>query len=80
MSKGLGRTLGNFQASNMVVVRIPLSRNMSTTVSAKAFLKVDGQQVIDGGGETIILKGAGLGGWMKYVMFLLLISKSKQIY
>lgn len=29
------------------------------------FLKVDGDRVVDGDGKDTILRGAGLGGWMK---------------
>ena len=30
-----------------------------------AFVKVSGTKLVDGNGEEIILRGAGLGGWMK---------------
>lgn len=30
-------------------------------------LRIEGEQVVDGQGNPIILRGAGLGGWMKYV-------------
>lgn len=29
-------------------------------------LKVHGERVVDGNGKPVILRGAGLGGWMKY--------------
>lgn len=35
-----------------------------------SFLKVDGEKIVDENGDNVILKGAGLGGWMKYVFFL----------
>ena len=31
------------------------------------FIRVDGTKLVDGDGNEIILRGAGLGGWMKYV-------------
>jgi hypothetical protein len=33
---------------------------------ATGILRVKGDQVVDGNGKTIILRGAGLGGWLKY--------------
>jgi hypothetical protein len=30
-----------------------------------SFIKVDGNKLVDGEGKEIILRGAGLGGWMK---------------
>lgn len=35
-----------------------------------SFLKVSGERVVDGEGKDIILRGAGLGGWMKWVFVL----------
>lgn len=32
-----------------------------------SFLKVEGDRVVDGKGKDTILRGAGLGGWMKLV-------------
>lgn len=32
-----------------------------------SFLKVAGERVVDGQGKDTILRGAGLGGWMKCV-------------
>jgi endoglucanase len=32
---------------------------------ASGILKVDGERIVDGDGKTVILRGAGLGGWMK---------------
>jgi hypothetical protein len=34
---------------------------------SSGILKVKGDQVVDGDGKSIILRGAALGGWMKYV-------------
>lgn len=33
---------------------------------ATGILKVKGDTIVDGNGDRVILKGAGLGGWMKY--------------
>ena len=33
---------------------------------ATGILKVQGNKVVDGNGKTVVLRGAGLGGWMKY--------------
>jgi hypothetical protein len=30
-------------------------------------LRIEGDKVVDGNGNSVILRGAGLGGWMKYV-------------
>jgi hypothetical protein len=32
---------------------------------ASGFLRVQGEKVIDANGDLVILRGAGLGGWMK---------------
>jgi hypothetical protein len=34
-----------------------------------SFLKVEGTKIVDGDGKEVVLKGAGLGGWMKFVDF-----------
>ena len=36
-----------------------------------AYLKVSGTKIVDQNGEEIILRGAGLGGWMKCAFILL---------
>ena len=35
-----------------------------------AYLKVSGTKIVNQNGEEVILRGAGLGGWMKYVLCL----------
>ena len=30
-----------------------------------SFLRVEGTKLVDGDGNEVILRGAGLGGWMK---------------
>lgn len=32
-----------------------------------SYLKVVGTKIVDGDNKEVILRGAGLGGWMKYV-------------
>ena len=39
---------------------------------ATGILKVDGERVVDEEGNIVILRGAGIGGWMKYVLEALL--------
>jgi len=34
---------------------------------ASGFLRVQGSDVLSEDGQPVILRGAGLGGWMKYV-------------
>lgn len=42
-----------------------------------AYLKVSGTKIVDGNGQEVILRGAGLGGWMKsVVLFLLTLTSS----
>ncbi len=33
-----------------------------------AYLKVSGTKIVNQNGEEVILRGAGLGGWMKWVL------------
>jgi hypothetical protein len=42
---------------------------MSTT-TAPAILKVKGDKIVDGEGNPVLLRGAGLGGWMNQVSIL----------
>ena len=37
---------------------------------ATGFLRVDGEKVVDGDGKAVILRGAGLGGWMNMENFI----------
>jgi hypothetical protein len=34
---------------------------------ATGVLRVEGNQIVDTQGKTVILRGAGLGGWLKWV-------------
>lgn len=40
---------------------------MGSILPPSSILKVKGTQVVDGEGNPIILRGAGLGGWLKFV-------------
>jgi hypothetical protein len=42
---------------------------MSTTI-APAILKVKDDKIVDGEGNPVLLRGAGLGGWMNQVSIL----------
>jgi hypothetical protein len=33
---------------------------------SNGILQIQGERVVDGKGNPVILRGAGLGGWMKY--------------
>jgi hypothetical protein len=37
---------------------------------SNGFLHVQGEKVVDGKGNTVILRGAGLGGWMNMENFM----------
>jgi hypothetical protein len=37
---------------------------------SNGFLKVKGEKVVDEKGNTVILRGAGLGGWMNMENFM----------
>lgn len=56
----------------------PHCRHMTTT-AAPAILKVKGDKIVDGEGNPVLLRGAGLGGWMNqvriYHLFLKMYAK-----
>jgi hypothetical protein len=41
---------------------------------SNGILRIEGDQVVDGKGNAVILRGAGLGGWMKYGLLPSLLS------
>ena len=45
------------------------SATLSMSSAAPSFLKIQGTKIVDGDGKEVILRGAGLGGWMKCVTF-----------
>ena len=46
---------------------------MSTIPQPSGYIRVDGTKLVDGDGKEVILRGAGLGGWMKYVIITILL-------
>lgn len=45
------------------------ARNSDTSaIMSNGILRIEGEQVVDGNGNAVILRGAGLGGWMKYAL------------
>ena len=44
-----------------------------------SFLKVSGTKIVDKDGNEVILRGAGLGGWMKYVLSIAFVTLSAEI-
>ena len=41
------------------------NRNTLLATMPTGMLRVQGEEVVDGSGERVILRGAGLGGWLK---------------
>lgn len=41
---------------------------------SNGFLRVEGEKVVDGKGNRVILRGAGLGGWMNMENFMYISS------
>jgi len=37
---------------------------------SNGYLRVDGEKIVDEDGKTVILRGAGLGGWMNMENFM----------
>lgn len=46
-------------------VKSPEAKQASSLGAMSPFIKVSGTKLIDADGKEIILRGAGLGGWMK---------------
>ena len=47
---------------------------------SQGFLKADGQRIINGRGENVLLRGIGLGGWMLQEGYMLHLNKEGQQY
>lgn len=43
-----------------------MSKESSTSTSTMSFLRVSGNKIVDAQGVEVVLRGAGLGGWMWY--------------
>jgi endoglucanase len=54
--------------------------SFSTRPDAQGFLKTDGQKIVNGNGENILLRGIGLGGWMLQEGYMLHLNKEGQQY
>lgn len=50
----------------------------ATTARAEGFLKVDGTRIVDDGGDPVILRGMGLGGWMLQEGYMLRLGEIGQ--
>src|SRR5687768_4657890 len=46
----------------------------SSTAKAQGYLHRKGQQIVDGSGKEVILRGMGLGGWMLQEPYMLNLS------
>ena len=47
----------------------------TSLLNSQGFLKVKGKEIVNGKGETILLRGMGLGGWMLQEPYMLQLSK-----
>lgn len=50
----------------------------STAAQAEGWLRVEGTQIVDDGGEPVILRGMGLGGWMLQEGYMLKLGEVGQ--
>ncbi|HET7002494.1 MAG TPA: hypothetical protein VFI33_14325, partial [Puia sp.] len=48
---------------------------LSTGLRSQGFLKADGERIINGNGENVLLRGIGLGGWMLQEGYMLHLNK-----
>jgi len=55
-----------------------LALGLSGTAAAEGFLRADGQQIVDGSGAPVILRGMGLGGWMLQEGYMLKLGEFGQ--
>src|SRR5258708_448555 len=53
---------------------------LSRTLKSQGFLKADGQRIVNGNGENVLLRGIGLGGWMLQEGYMLHLNKEGQQY
>jgi len=57
----------------MIVVAVA-GMLISCRQETPGFLRTDGRQIVDGNGETVLLRGIGLGGWMLQEPYMLKLS------
>jgi len=50
----------------------------TSLLNSQGFLKVKGKEIVNGKGETILLRGMGLGGWMLQEPYMLQLSLNWQ--
>ncbi|WP_346838753.1 cellulase family glycosylhydrolase [Microbulbifer sp. SAOS-129_SWC] len=55
-----------------------LAQGLSGAAAADGFLRADGQQIVDGSGAPVILRGMGLGGWMLQEGYMLKLGEFGQ--
>jgi endoglucanase len=48
----------------MKKILLTLQLLLSITTFAQGFLHRDGQNIVDGNGKNVLLRGLGVGGWM----------------
>ena len=53
---------------------------MSNRLKSQGFLKTDGQRIVNGRGDNVLLRGIGLGGWMLQEGYMLHLNKEGQQY
>ena len=53
---------------------------LSPVLKSQGFLKADGQRIINGHGDNVLLRGIGLGGWMLQEGYMLHVNKEGQQY
>ena len=53
---------------------------LSTRLKCQGFLKADGQRIVNGHGDNVLLRGIGLGGWMLQEGYMLHLNKEGQQY
>jgi len=52
----------------------------SSGSQSQGFLKADGQRIVNGNGDNVLLRGIGLGGWMLQEGYMLHLNKEGQQY
>ena len=55
-----------------------LSLLIGLQANAQGFLKADGQKIVNGKGENVLLRGIGLGGWMLQEGYMLGLKNTGQ--
>jgi endoglucanase len=53
---------------------------LSSGLKSQGFLKADGERIVNGNGENVLLRGIGLGGWMLQEGYMLHLNKEGQQY